>query len=226
MSPTAARAFLAAHTHPVRPLVLPEIELRLAVDAFDIFQAADNAGAVKPFWAFAWPGGQAIARYLIDNPQETAGRRVIDLGTGSGLAAIAARMVGAEHVLANDTDPLACIAAEENGRLNDCRIEATSADLLSGEVMADVVLIGEVFYEPEMAMRVTAYLEQARRRGVSVLFADRPGVKRPPLDLELVAEIEAPLTPGLEIDGMDRARLWRLMPSRAGARRQGQRATQ
>jgi predicted nicotinamide N-methyase len=218
-APTDASAFVAATTRETQPPLVPEISLRLATDAYGIFQAADRIGAARPFWAFAWPGGQALARHLLDHPEEVTGRRVLDLGTGSGLGAIAAMRSGAASVLANDTDPFACTAALENATANAVAITTSSDDLLGSDPEVDLVLIGELFYEPDLATRVTAFLERAQRRGASVLFADRTSVRRPALAFELVTEVHAPLTPSLEIGYMDRARLWRLAGHRRGGRR-------
>lgn len=215
-------AFVLRHTRAMTTELVPEISLRLAVEAYDIFQAADEAGAVRPFWAFAWPGGQAIARWLLDNPKEVAGRRVLDIGTGSGLGAIAAMKAGAASAIANDTDALACEAARINAELNGVSLDVRGGDVLGSDLAVDLVLIGEVFYEPEMAMRVSAFIEGARDRGVDLLFADRPGIRRPSIDMELVAEMPAPLTPSLEVADMERARLWRLAPRRnTGDRKRG-----
>jgi predicted nicotinamide N-methyase len=205
-----AEAFLAATTLEGHTALVPEIALRLAAEPYAIFQAADRIGAARPFWAFAWPGGQALARHLIDHPEEVRGRRVLDIGAGSGLGAIAAMRAGAASALANDTDPIACASARRNAEVNGVSLATSHQDMLAGEADADIVLIGELYYEPEIAIRVTAFLERAQRRGAQVLFADRTSVRRPSLGFELVSEVHAPLTPSLEIGYMDRARLWRL----------------
>ena len=219
IAPADAAAFIAATTQVTHTRFVPEIALRLAIEPYRIWQSADEIGAERPFWAFAWPGGQALARWLLDHPEEVAGRRVLDLGSGSGLTTIAALQAGAHSATANDTDPIACAAADLNASLNDVVLETNSDDLLGGDSDADLILIGELFYEPEMAMRVTAFLERARRRGAGVLFADRTSIRRPPIDLRLVADVVAPLTPDLEIGHMEKARIWRLAPVRAAHER-------
>ncbi|MDX2159359.1 MAG: 50S ribosomal protein L11 methyltransferase [Hyphomicrobiaceae bacterium] len=206
-------AFIAATTHLQRTGLVPEIALHLATEPYRIFQTADEIGAEKPFWAFAWPGGQAVARFLLDNPHEVRGRRVLDIGTGSGLAAIAALKAGATTAIANDTDPIACAAARLNAAANGVSLETRATDLLATDSDVDLILVGEVFYEPEMAMRVTSFLERTRSRGVDLIFADRTSVRRPALGLELVTEVVAPLTPDLGMDQMERARIWRLPPT-------------
>jgi predicted nicotinamide N-methyase len=218
-------AFVRSHTIVQRPPLVPEIELHLAAEPFAIFQAAEESGAARPYWAFAWPGGQALARYLLDHPELVAGRRVLDIGSGSGLATIAAAMAGATSAIANDTDPLAGHSARLNAIANGVVVTVDREDRLAAAPDVDLILIGEVFYEPEMAQRITAFLEQACRHGATLFFADRAGVRRPPVDLALVLEEHAPLTPGLGIAGMDVARVWRLMPTSRSVGRARRRGT-
>ncbi|MEZ5856130.1 MAG: 50S ribosomal protein L11 methyltransferase [Hyphomicrobiaceae bacterium] len=202
--------FVIANTSRQRAALVPEFVLHLASEPYRIFQAADEAGLGRPFWAFAWPGGQAIARWLLDHPEEVAGARVLDIGSGSGVTGLAALRAGARHVVANDTNPLAGIASRLSAEAAGLSLTITAEDVLAGAGDADLILIGELFYEPEMALRVTAFLERAAARGARVLFADRPGVRRPPVAMEFIAEMAAALTPDMEIDGMATARLWRL----------------
>ena len=129
-----------------------------------------------PYWAFAWAGGQALARYLLDNPALVAGRRVLDLGSGSGLVAIAAAKAGAARVLAADIDALALAAIGLNAAANAVTLDTTADDLLAAPPGAfDVVLIGDLFYERPLAERVLAFAEAARARG-----ALRAGRRSPP----------------------------------------------
>ena len=213
-----AGRFVAEHTEPTRTVLVPEIVLRLATQPFGIFHAAERNKADRPYWAFAWSGGQAIARYMLDNPHVVGGKRVWDIGSGSALTAIAARMAGATQAVAADTDPMACAAARLNGAANAVELEVTADDLLGRDVDADLIVIGDLFYEPELALRVTAFLERAVRRGMPVLFGDRATMRRPPLEMELVGEYPAALTPHMEIGYVDQARIWRVVP-RAGVRR-------
>lgn len=211
--------FVVAQTRLVRPAYIPEIALHLAAEPFRIWQMADEIGALRPFWAFAWPGGQALARWLLDHPEEVAGRRVLDLGSGSGLSCVAALLSGARQAIANDTDPIACAAAHLNGTANAVAIETSNEDLLAADIEADLILIGELFYEPEMEIRVSAFLDRARRQGAAVLFADRTAMRRPPADFRLIADVVAPLTPDLETGAMQEARIWRLAHASRAARR-------
>jgi predicted nicotinamide N-methyase len=206
-------AFILSQTHVSTSPVLPEIHLHLARDEHAIFQAAHEAfgdgPSQHPFWAFAWPGGQVLARYILDHPDIVAGRRVLDLGCGSGLGAVAAARTGAQVVIANDIDPVACVAAAMNARLNGVEIVTSSADLLGGPADADVVLIGDTYYLPELQMRVAGFMETARRAGAVLLFGDRTTMKRPPLDFHIVVEREASVAPMLHSEHIERARVWR-----------------
>ena len=158
------------------PLV-PEIRLHIAEESVPIWQKTEEElGAMNippPYWAFAWAGGQALARYLLDNPALVAGRRVLDLGSGSGLVAIAAAKAGAARVLAADIDALALAAIGLNAAANAVTLETTADDLLAAPPGAfDVVLIGDLFYERPLAERVLAFAEAARAGGALVLAGD------------------------------------------------------
>ena len=195
-------------------VLVPEVRLYLARDARLIFSAAesflDGGLGSRPYWSFAWPGGQGLARYLLDNPQLVAGKRVLDLGAGSALGAIAAMKAGARSALASDIDPLAVVAGRLNAEANGVSVDVTSADLLGSKPEADVVLIGDLVYEPDLQIRVGALLEAARTAGIPVLYADRTSARRPRHNFSLLAEYEAPLTPALVDDFIERARVWSL----------------
>jgi predicted nicotinamide N-methyase len=199
------------------PPLVPEIRLRLATDAHGIFQALRDSGidtGWPPYWAFAWPGGQALARYVLDNPARVAGKTVMDIGSGSGIAAIAAAMIGATSVAAADPDPLAAAAIEINARDNGVEIEILTDDVLGREPQADLILIADLVYEPELAVRVTCFLEAARARNAQIILADRTTARRPPLELSLLGEYQAPLTPLMEESHFEHARVWRLEPAK------------
>lgn len=202
--------FLSSETQPTPLTLVPEITLMLARETYSIFQSAEDISADRPYWAFAWSGGQALARWLLDNPGEVADKRVLDVGAGSGLTAIAAMMAGAQAATANDTDPLACAAARLNAVLNGVTLTISRDDLLADTPDADLIFIGDLFYEPDLVTRVGAFLERVARRGTKVLYADRATARRPPVPMQLVAEYRAPLTPAMEIDYVEHARVWRL----------------
>lgn len=215
--------FVREQTAPTPVPLVPEIALRLAAEPHGIFQATElfeRAGArLLPFWAFAWPGGQVAARHLLDHPETVRDRRVVDIGSGSGIAAIAAALAGAADVLAVDIDPLAIAAVELNAAGNGIAVRTTIDDVLGSVPDADLVMIGDLVYEPALATRVAGFLEAAARRGASVLLADRTTAHRPPLPFDLVAEHEAPVAPALIEAHIERARLWRLRVAAPSARR-------
>jgi predicted nicotinamide N-methyase len=176
---TGQRAFILRNTRLQRPPLLPELQLYLADEAMPTWQRfAQELGyedVVPPFWAFAWAGGQAIARYLLDHPTEVAGKRVVDLATGSGLCAIAALKAGAVSVLASDIDPFSQEVVALNARANNVSVAFTGRDLLEADPpVTDVILAGDLCYEQPMADRVLAWLRTARARGIRVLIGD-PG---------------------------------------------------
>ena len=208
-----ARDFVRTHAMLGRTELVPELQIHLAREAFGIFQEAEKIAAERPYWAFAWSGGQALARFIIDNPATVAGRRVHDIGSGSALTAIAAMRAGAVHAVAADTDRVACAAAALNALANGVEVEVTADDLLAEDLDTDLIVIGDLFYEPELVTRVSAFLERACRRGTPVLFGDRVTSRRPPVEMTQIAEYAAALTPQLEIGYVDQARVWRLMPA-------------
>jgi predicted nicotinamide N-methyase len=195
-------------------LLVPEIDLHLARDARDIFVTAealfDSGRGSQPYWAFAWPGGQGLARFILDNPSLVAGKRVLDLGAGSGLGAIAALKAGATSVLCSDIDPMAVAACHLNAAVNGVPIQVTSADLLGQKPDADVILIGDLVYEPDLQMRVGLLLDAARAVGIPVLYGDRTTARRPRQGFQMLIEYEAALTPALVDDFVERARVWAL----------------
>lgn len=211
---TALEAFVRRETEVFPTGLVPEISLHLAREAREIFVAADSfmdgrLGA-RPYWAFAWPGGQGLARYLIDHAHLVAGKRVLDIGAGSAIGAIAALKAGAVSALAADIDPLAATAARLNAAVNDVVLRVTTEDILGDLPDVDVILIGDLVYEPDLQIRVGAALEAAVARGTPVLYGDRTSARRPRRDFVQLAEFEAPLTPALVDDFVERSRVWRL----------------
>ena len=206
--------FIERETALGASILVPEVRLHLARDARAIFAAAetfmDGSLGSRPYWAFAWPGGQGLARYLLDNPHLVAGKHVLDLGAGSALGAIAAMKAGARSALASDIDPLSVIACRLNAEANGVVVDVTSADLLGVQPEADVILIGDLVYEPDLQMRVGALLDAAHAAGIPVLYGDRTSARRPRRDFTLLADYEAPLTPALVDDFVERARVWSL----------------
>lgn len=177
----------------------------------DVDHEARDDAARRPYWAFAWPGGQAKARYLLDNPGVVAGRRVLDIGTGSGIGAVAALRAGARSAIANDIDPLALVAAQAGAAANGVELELSGDDLLAGAAVdADVIMIGDVVYEPELLVRVARFIEAARQRGAAILFADRATARLPVQPLALLARFDAQVLPVLEETHHEQGLVWRL----------------
>ncbi len=168
----------------LRPVALvPEIQLYQASEPIGVWQrtelAAGRTGLDPPFWAFAWAGGQGLARYLLDHPETVRGRVVIDLASGSGLVAIAAALAGAAVVSGYDIDPLAVAAITLNAEANGVAVRAVQADILDeddsggdGDAGSGVILAADAFYERELAGRLTGYLERGQARGADVLVGD------------------------------------------------------
>ncbi len=171
--------FIRANTAVASPPLLPEIRLHLASEITPLWQATEDSLAQghvpPPFWAFAWAGGQALARYVLDKPQAVAGRAVLDFAAGSGVVAIAAAIAGAARVAAAEIDPFAAAAIGLNAALNGVTIDIAAADLLDAEPPAhSVILAGDVCYERPMAERTIAWLRRCAARGSLVLIGD-PG---------------------------------------------------
>ena len=193
---------------------MPEIQLYQAQELVPLWQAMEWRGLgpqPPPFWAFAWPGSQALARYLLDNPSTVASRRVLDFGSGSGLAAIAAAKCGASSVTACDVDPVSTVSQQFNAALNGVSFMSLTCDGVDLNPDVDVVLAGDVCYEREAAERTLHWLRQ-RARSDQVLIADPGRHYAPTQGLELVADYEVPVLRELESVDVKRTRLWRLLP--------------
>lgn len=164
--PVDRAALIRAHTVVARTALVPEIALHLITEECLLWHASEEqaaaAGLVEPYWAFAWPGGQALARHVLDHPALVREKRVLDFGSGCAIEAIAALKAGAASALCADLDPLAAEAARENAALNGVRVETTEENLLGSAVDADVILAGDVFYDRELAARALAWLRGQR----------------------------------------------------------------
>ena len=169
---------MLANTAPDRAPLVPEFTLRLATFITPIWQATEiflaEANIEPPFWAFAWPGGQALARHILDHPARVAGLRVLDFASGCGLAALAAARAGASAVDACELDPLAAASIRLNAAANDCRVTAICADLIGEPCRWDLILCGDVCYEAPMTNHIMPWLRLMRRAGAAVWIAD-PG---------------------------------------------------
>jgi predicted nicotinamide N-methyase len=184
--PPSRRAFILRHTR-LRPVPgIEEIRLHLADEVLPLWRAVQvetgDPDAALPYWAFAWSGGLAIARYLRDHPEAVAGRRVLDVGAGSGLCAIAALQAGAAAATSADIDAYAVAAVEVNARANGRRVAVVRRDVLDEEPPdVDVIVAGDCLYEAGLAERVLPWLRRAHDRGIEVLVGD-PGRRYLPTD--------------------------------------------
>lgn len=197
------------------PLV-PELRLRQAGEPIGLWQrterAAGRTGLDPPFWGFAWPGGQALARYLLDHPETVAGLRVIDVASGSGLVAIAAARAGAAAVTAYDIDPLAVAAVTVNAAANGVAVAAACADILDDDPAPapGVVLVADAFYQRELAGRVMRFLDRAGARGAAVLAGDFGRAYLPRDRLRPLASYDVPGLRALEDSDVKRTTVWAL----------------
>ena len=201
------------------PLV-PEIVLHQASEPMDVWQHTERAtgrtGLEPPFWAFAWAGGQALARYLLDHPEAVTGRHAIDVASGSGLVAIAAAMAGAAAVTAYDNDPLAAAAITVNAAANDVTILAARADVRIQDDLPypgiDLVLVADAFYERDLAVEVLRLAERARARGAAVLVGDLGRAYLPRASLVPLASYDVPGLAAMEDADVKRTTVWTMRP--------------
>ncbi|WP_420431265.1 class I SAM-dependent methyltransferase [Hyphobacterium sp.] len=206
-------AFIRRVTRRLSPPLVPELPLHLADESIALWsqteEALGEAGLPPPFWAFAWAGGQALARYALDHEDEFAGRSVLDFAAGSGIAGIAAARAGAACVTATEIDDFAVSAIDMNAALNGVRIAAENRDIIGEMGSWDIVLAADVFYEEALSCRVECWLRQLHDRGTRVLVGD-PGRYFLPQDrMTCLAEFTAPLVRDLEDSEIRRARVWR-----------------
>lgn len=196
---------------------MPEISLHVADEAVPLWQKTEEElgemGLPPPFWAFAWAGGQALARYILDQPEIVRSKRVLDLARGSGLVAIAAMKAGAAQVVANDIDRFAMPAIAMNANVNGVSLETETADRLDPGLVLEpfgTVLAGDIFYERDTATRALAFLRRMKAQGAEIFVGD-PGRTYLPKDkMAVLAEYEVPVTRDLEDAEIKRTKVWTL----------------
>ena len=217
--PADPEGFISRNTALETPAMVPEFKLWLATEYVPIWQATEawleEQNVDPPYWAFCWPGGQAVARYLLDHPTLVEGKRVIDFAAGSGVSSMAAARAGAAGVVANDIDELSLIAARLNAKANGLAIETSSEDWLAGPEGApdaDVVIAGDVCYEREMSVRALAWLRTHAAKGRLVLLGDPGRNYFSAQGLEELARYEIPTSLQLENRGMRETVVWRVLP--------------
>lgn len=209
--------FVRENTRANTAPLIPEVTLHLADEMVPLWHLTEAeleaTGLEPPFWAFAWAGGQAVSRYVLDHPETVAGKRVLDFACGSGLGAIAARRAGAAHVLASDVDPLACAATAINAEANGVVVEVTADDLV-GRMNLDVhvILAGDICYEQPLAGRVEAWLKALARTGKLVLLGDPGRTYLPKDSMEQVATYTVQTTRELEDSDVRRTTVWQMLP--------------
>ncbi|WP_018260997.1 class I SAM-dependent methyltransferase [Methylobacterium sp. WSM2598] len=213
--------FIRANT-ALRPVPhAPEIRLHVADEATELWSRTEEElgeiGLPPPFWAFAWAGGQGLARYVLDHPETVRGARVLDFASGSGLVAIAAARAGAAAVEASDLDPFALAAiglnAAENGVAD--RVRAVAGDLIGRDEGWDCVLAADIFYERDLAARVGDWLAALQARGARVLLGDPGRAYLPTARLDRLATYAVPVSRALEDAEIKRTGVWRFAPDGA-----------
>lgn len=209
-----ATAFIRANTALIAPPHVPEIRLHLADEAHELWhrteEELDAIGLPPPFWAFAWAGGQGLARYVLDHPETVRGKSVLDFASGSGLVAIAAAKAGARTVLAADIDPFCAPACLLNAAANEVGIECSQADLIGADDGWDVVLAGDVFYEKPLAAQLLPWFRALHQRGAEVLVGDPGRSYLPGEGLVGCATYSVPVTRVLEDAEVKRTTVWRV----------------
>ncbi|MEV0722343.1 50S ribosomal protein L11 methyltransferase [Micromonospora purpureochromogenes] len=218
-------AFVRLHARLTPVAFVPEVRLHQADEPIGLWELTEGefrSSQPPPFWAFAWAGGQALARYVTDHPELVAGRRVLDLASGSGLVAIAAARAGATTVRAVEVDERAVAAVALNAEANGVRVDAEFGDILDADAGdAEVVLAGDVFYSEAMARRVLRFLLRAARSGAGarVLVGDPGRAFLPRERFRELAAYDVPVPEALESVRVKRTTVWELDPAPPGAAR-------
>ncbi|PVE26124.1 nicotinamide N-methylase [Microvirga sp. KLBC 81] len=206
------KAFIRAETRLLPVPHTPELSLYVADEATELWQRTEEElgeiGLPPPFWAFAWAGGQALARYILDHPETVRGRRVLDFASGSGLVAIAAMKAGAAEVAACDIDSFAIAAIRLNAEANGVTVTPVQADLIGQDLGWDTVLAGDICYERDLAERVTDWLFALSRRGATVLIGDPGRSYLPKERLDRLEVYEVPVTRTLEDAEIKKTSVW------------------
>jgi predicted nicotinamide N-methyase len=209
-----ATAFVRLHARLAPAAFVPEVRLHQADEPIGLWELTEGefrSAQPPPFWAFAWAGGQGLARYVLDHPASVAGARVLDLASGSGIVAIAAALAGAASVRAVEVDPLAVAAVALNAAENGVSVAATLEDVLDGDAGdAEVVLAGDVFYSQAMADRMMRFLRRAQRAGARVLVGDPGRAFLPRASFRGLASYDVPVTEALESTRVKRTTVWDL----------------
>lgn len=209
--------FIRRNTALHEPPLVPEVKLHLATEIVPIWQMTEEelekSGLPPPFWAFAWAGGQALSRYILDNPEIVAGKSVLDFGAGSGLIGVAAAKAGAKSVISADIDQFAVEAITLNAKANDVQVEATAEDLVGVENRGwQIILVGDMCYERPLAERIETWLRRLAGEGVTVLIGDPGRTYLPKTGLEKLVSYAVMTTRELEDTDVRNTSVWRVLP--------------
>ena len=206
-----ADTFIRDNSQLLAPPLVPEIRLHLASEVIPLWRKTEEElakiGVPPPYWAFAWAGGQALARYVLDHPELVLGKRVLDFGAGSGLVALAAAKAGAAHVIAADIDPFAIAAIARNATVNGVAIETVTDDVIGGSELFDLILVGDMCYERPLAERLMLWLKSSPAQ---VLLGDPGRSYFPKTGLTQLASYSVPTTRELEDREIRETGVWRL----------------
>jgi predicted nicotinamide N-methyase len=210
-------AFIRENTVVEAAPLVPEIKLHLVHEITPVWEATEKemneVDLAPPYWAFAWAGGQALARYVIDNPEIVAGKSVLDFGAGGGIVGIAAHMSGAARVLAADIDPFAAAAVTLNAEFNGVAIEISTCDLIDAEPAWDVILAGDICYEGPVAARMEAWFRRLAGSGVRVYIGDPGRTYLPKEGLEKITAYAVRTTRDIEDTDLRNACVWQVLPA-------------
>src|SRR5882757_4041242 len=213
LTPDTARKFIFDNTALMAPPHVPEVFLHLADEAHDLWLRTEEElaeiGLPPPFWAFAWAGGQGLARYVLDHPEIVRGKRVLDFASGSGLVAIAAAKAGAAEVIAADIDPFCETAIALNLEANGVEAKFLGMDCIGTDAGWGVVLAGDVFYDRSFADRLMPWFATLKARGADILVGDPGRSYLPKAGLEPLAVYEVAVTRALEDSLVKRTTVWR-----------------
>lgn len=209
--------FIRDNTRLMRPPLVPEVLLHLAHELVPIWQMTEEQleeqGLPPPYWAFAWAGGQALARYVLDHPHTVESRSVLDFGAGSGLAGLAAAKAGAAYVAAADVDAFSITAARLNAQANAVSLALIQDDIIGADRGWDCVLIADMCYERMLSERILAWAQGLARRGAVVLLGDPQRTYFPKEAVEPLASYEVETTRELEDREIRKTGVWRLSPT-------------
>ncbi|WP_421578002.1 class I SAM-dependent methyltransferase [Shinella sp. M31] len=218
---TDPEIFIRDNTDVLTPPHVPEVKLRLATEAHDLWlkteEELEEIGLPPPFWAFAWAGGQGLARHVLDHPELVAGKSVLDFASGSGLVGIAARMAGASAVLAADIDPWSGTAIRLNAVLNDMSLDYTVENMVGRDDGWDLLLAGDVFYDRGFADVLIPWFSGLAARGATVLVGDPGRAYCPRERMEVLATYTVPVTRALEDSEVKKTTVWRFKAIPAAA---------